>query len=130
MIKQIWDAIHFGRFKSQWASNSDMTPDSDLARVGKTLFYETRLESSNGETRLVTEQGGIIGHHMFWISLPVYALLIAGLIMGSVSLFHILLLEAFFIVGFGWLNGIALHKLAQDPGFGVEELSLHRIRKA
>ena len=130
MIKKIWDAIHFGRFNDQWRNDPPSDTAEDTVELGKTLFYHSYLQRAGDGWQLVTERGGILGHYMFWVSLPIYLAFAIGIATGAVQLIHFVLMEAFFIVGFGYLNGLAIHKLAQDPSYGVEELSLHRIQKA
>ena len=93
MIKKYWDAIHFGRFKSQWRNDPPADLDADRVAIGKTLFYESYL----------------------------------AMFTGRLDIGHFALFEAFFIAAFGLFNGYALHRVTQDPGYGVEELSLHRI---
>ena len=130
MIKKIWDAIHFGRFSSQWRNDPPADPTVDDVVLGKTWFYETHLKRSDAGWTLVTENGGFIGRMAFYAMLPVYLAFAVGIAMGHVEFMHFILFEVFFILAFGTLNGIAIHKLAQDPTFGVEELSLHRIAKS
>ena len=79
---------------------------------------------------LITERGGLIGRYAFWAMIPVYIAFAVSLYTGHIQIGHIALFEAICIGAFGLSNGYALHKLAQDPTFGVEELSLHRITKA
>ena len=127
MIKKYWDAIHFGRFKSQWRNDPPSVADADRVVIGSTLFYESSLQKSEGGWQLITERGGLIGRYAFYLMLPVYALIAFGLFTGRIEIGHFALFEAFFIAAFGLFNGYALHRVAQDPGYGVEELSLHRI---
>ena len=130
MIKQIWDAIHFGRFTSQWRNDPPADASTDTVMIGRTLFYNSYLQNTGDGWKLITERGGLIGHYAFWAMLPVYLAFAVGLYTGHVQLGHFALFEAIFIIAFGLSNGYALHKLAQDPSYGLEELSLHRIRKA
>ena len=130
MIKSVWDAIHFGRFTSQWRNDPPSEVETDQVHLGKTLFYETVLHKTEAGWELVTERGGYIGGISFYLMLPVYALFISMIVMGKADIGHLALFEAFFITVFGFLNGFALHKLAQDPGYGIEELSLHRIQRS
>lgn len=127
MIKKIWDAIHFGRFKSQWRNDLPEQMSGPRTELGRTLLYETYLHESEDGYELVTENGGYIGKYAFYAAIPVYIALLAGMIFGGVHLVHILMLELCFIGVFGLLNGWALHQFAKEPAFGVEELSLHRI---
>lgn len=129
MIKKIWDAIHFGRFTSQWRKDPPTDASADQVVIGRTLFYSSYLEKSGDGWTLITERGGLIGRYAFWAMLPVYLALGVAMYFGKIDIGHLALFEAVFIIAFGLSNGYALHKLAQDPGFGVEELSLHRIRR-
>ncbi|MAK60045.1 MAG: hypothetical protein CMK09_03605 [Ponticaulis sp.] len=130
MIKKIWDAIHFGRFVGEWR-NDPPTPGGDKnVALGQTLFYESHLEKSGDGWKLITKRGGYIGRIAFWLALPIYAVFALGLAMGAASWAHLILAEIVFISVFGLANGWALHRLAQDPGYGIEELSMHQIQKA
>lgn len=128
MIKKLWDAIHFGKFKSQWRHPQQQENESCARILTRTLFYESRVEPSENGPVLITEKGGLIGGYAFYLMLPVYALLAFGLVTGVVSLLHVILFEAFFIGLFGVLNGWALHLHTQRPELGVEELSLRQVQ--
>lgn len=128
MIKTIWNAIHFGRFKSQWRNELPGHMSSPPVELGRTLFYENRIESGENGYELITEPGGYIGKHAFYFALPIYALLAFGIATGVVSMIHLLVFELIFIGVFGVLNGWAIHRLIKDPAFGVEELSLRRVQ--
>lgn len=128
MIKKIWNAIHFGRFKSQWRNDLPETLQGQRTLLGKTLLYENHLEKTDDGYQLVTENGGYIGRYAFYVALPIYLALIIGLFTGAVHPVHIVMIELGFISVFGLMNGWSLHRLMKDPGFGVEELSLHRIK--
>ncbi len=128
MIKKLWDAIHFGKFKSQW--RHPLKTDENNARaemLTRTIFYESRIEETEDGPMLVTQNGGLIGRMTFYLMLPVYALFAAGMFTGTVSLLDFALFEAIFIGVFGLANGWAIHKLVQEPDFGLEELSLRRV---
>ena len=130
MLKKLWDAIHFGRFTSQWRNDPPADASADTVALGKTLFYESYLQKTGDSWTVITKRGGLIGRYAFYLMLPVYAAFIAAIFLGKMNFGHLALFEAFFIAAFGLFNGFALHKLAQDPGFGVEELSLHRIQRS
>ncbi len=127
MIKKLWDAIHFGKFKSQWRHPLHTQDDTSARILNRTLFYESRVENTANGPVVITENGGLIGRYTFYLMLPVYALFAFGLFTGAVSVLHIALFEAFFIGLFGVLNGWALHQVANQPDFGIEELSIRQI---
>lgn len=130
MIKKIWDAIHFGRFVGEWRNDPPAIETDTRVSLGQTLFYESFLEKSDNGWKLITKRGGHIGRIAFWLALPIYALFAVGIALGTANLAHFLLAEIVFIAVFGLANGWALHRLAQDPGYGIEELSMHQIQKA
>lgn len=127
MIKKLWDAIHFGTFKSQWRHPLNTENDGRAQMLSRTLFYENRIEQTESGPVLVTENGGLIGRHAFYLILPLYAALAYAVITGVASLLVFPLFELFFIGLFGLLNGWVLHRLAKEPDFGVEELSLRQV---
>lgn len=130
MLKKIWDAIHFGKFKSQWRNDPPSDVSADTVALGKTIFYESYLRKEGDSWTVITERGGLIGRYAFFLMLPVYVAFAAAIFMGKMNIGHLALFEAFFIAGFGLFNGFALHRVAQDPEYGLEELSLHRIQRS
>lgn len=130
MIKKLWEAIHFGSFKSQWRNSPDTQNPQVPACLGRTLFYENVLVETDKGVQLVTRVGGLLGRYAFYAMLPVYMLFAYGLATGMVHVVHFALFEAAFIAVFGYLNGLALHRLAQEPDFGVESLSFRQIQRA
>ena len=130
MLKKIWDAIHFGRFTSQWRNDPPSDVSADKVALGKTIFYDSYLQKEDDCWKVVTERGGLIGRYAFYLMLPVYAAFIVAIATGKMDIGHLALFEAFFIAAFGFFNGFALHRIAQDPAFGIEELSLHRIQRS
>lgn len=127
MIKKIWDAIHFGTFKSQWRHPLSSGNDSRAQVLTRTLFYESRVEQTESGPVLVTKNGGLIGRQAFYLMLPIYAVMAYGIFAGFATLFDVALIEVFFIGLFGFMNGWAVHRLTQEPDFGVEALSLRQV---
>ena len=79
---------------------------------------------------LETACGGLVGRIAFYLMLPVYAVFLTFIATGHLNPLFLILFEAVFIIAFGWLSGAALHHFANDPDFGIDELSLHRMGKA
>jgi hypothetical protein len=129
IIKSLWEGMHFGQFSSEWRNEAPSDTNVSEVLLGKTFLYESRLVNQGGRWILETACGGLFGNIAFYLMLPIYAVFLGLIVTGHLNPLYFVLFEAVFIVVFGWLSGAALHHLANDPDFGVDELSGHLIAK-